>query len=265
MKGGRTMKKQTITLVGLGMVLFGLLALLASLFMPTLGMRLMQRGLQRIWPALVVNLGLAMCVLPLLVRHRRGLGGMYIPGVPVLITGTLLFAASVLNWWRIWTWLWPLEVLAVAAGFLAAAAYMRVIWLLIPALVVGANGLLMQFCAITGLWNAWAVMWTIEPLSVGLALLIIGAQKRRRALMAVGLGMSLASGLATMGMLALVPVGAARAGWWLIRAAGPALLIVIGILLVVQGLTRDTAPEQDPESETEPAPYGETTPELNRL
>jgi hypothetical protein len=36
----------------------------------------------------------------------------------------------------------------------------------------------LQFCALTGLWNAWAVLWTVEPLSVGLSLLAVSAKTR---------------------------------------------------------------------------------------
>ena len=76
---------------------------------------------------------------------------------------------------------------AVALGFLFAAIKMRVIWLLIPTIIIGANGLLLQFCALTGWWAVWAVAWVIEPLSVGLALLAVNLKQRSPGLMVAGI------------------------------------------------------------------------------
>jgi hypothetical protein len=258
--------KRTSLWVGMGLIVLGVLALMGSLAMPVVGPRMLRWGLQRIWPAIVVNIGLAFIAIPLLVRKRRGLGGMMIPGVPILTTGLLLFVASVTGWWRIWSYLWPFEVLGVAGGLLAAAIYMRVIWLIIPAFIIGANGLLMQFCAITGLWNAWAVMWTIEPLSVGLAFLIIGARKRITPLMSVGLGLCGGAGLAALGMMAVVPLRAVSSSWWLIKMAVPVLILGCGALLVVWGLAGRELPQPkaaQPDPQPEADLFAGTTPELH--
>jgi hypothetical protein len=90
---------------------------------------------------------------PLAVRGKRGLGALFIPGMPTLATGLILLLASVFRRWDVWAWLWPLEVLALAAGFLVAAIYTRVIELVIPAIIIGLNRLLLQFCTVTGLWE----------------------------------------------------------------------------------------------------------------
>ncbi|NIV37763.1 MAG: hypothetical protein GWN58_52620, partial [Anaerolineae bacterium] len=63
--------------------------------------------------------------------------------------------ASVFNVWSVWAWLWPMELISLAMGFLFAAIYMRLIWLIIPATIIGLNGMVFQFCAITGLWHWW--------------------------------------------------------------------------------------------------------------
>jgi hypothetical protein len=144
-----------------------------------------------------------------------------------------------LNWWGAWSWLWPLEVLSVALAFMLAALHMRVIWLMIPAIIIGANGLLFQFCAITGLWQVWAVMWTIEPLSVGMALLLVGARKRRSGLMMAGVLLCGIGGVGLLGMSAVVSTRWLMPGWqWLFRVAGPATLIVVGALLLFGGLAQ---------------------------
>ena len=147
------MNKRMSGFIGLGLILVGVMALASTVLMPMLGMRLLHNGLLRLWPLTVSGVGWCFILPPLLVRNRRGLGGLFIPGIPILTTGAILTLASFFNWWSAWEWLWPLEVLSVAAGFIAAAIHMRVIWLCIPAFIIGANGLLFQFCAITGLWN----------------------------------------------------------------------------------------------------------------
>ncbi|MBN1640329.1 MAG: hypothetical protein JXA09_03765 [Anaerolineae bacterium] len=233
------MNRRTSLLIGIVLIALGLSVLGVTLVLPLLGIRIGDLfQLWRLWPLTVIGAGLGLTLPPLLVRGRRGLGGLFIPGVPVLATGGILLFTSVLDWWAAWAWLWPVEVLAVAAGLALAAAYMRVIWLLIPAIIVGANGLLFQFCAITGLWNVWAVMWAIEPLSVGLSLLLIGGAKRRPGLLTAGAILCGVGGVAVLGMSAIVSASW-LAGWtWVIRVILAAALVVAGVLLTLWSLSR---------------------------
>ena len=195
-------------------------------------------GAWRLWPLLVVAGGLLFVVSPLLARGRRGLGGLFIPGVPILTTGGILLYASVLDTWQAWEWLWPLEILAIAMGFLLAAIYMRSIWLLFPAIIVGANGALLQFCALTGLWESWAVLWPVEPLAVGLAFLIVNLRRRSKGLFIAGMIMCVIAAMGLIGMTAVFP------RWVLINALGPAVLLLVGLLMLVNNLVRrPAAPE----------------------
>lgn len=230
------MNKWISILLGLGLIGMGVLALTSSLVMPMLGIELFRWSAVRLWPSVVLGIGWAFVLPPLFVHRRPGLGGLFIPGVPILVTGSILMLASVLNWWHVWAWLWPLEVLSVAAGFLLAAAYMRVIWLVIPAFIVGANGLLFQFCALTDLWGVWAFMWTIEPLSLGLAFLFIGARKRLNGLMLAGLILCTLAGGGLIGMIGILSVSAVFAGWWVLRLVGPSILVLAGVLLILWSL-----------------------------
>lgn len=223
------MNKRFSILLGAVLIVMGGLMLMFNLALPMLGISAWHWGVWRLWPMFVIGVGLLFVLTPLLVRGKRGLGGLFIPGVPTLVTGGILLFASVFNVWGAWEWLWPLEVLAVATGFLFASIYMRNIWLLIPAIIVGANGLLMQFCALTGWWSVWAVLWTVEPLSVGLALLIAYSRKRRSGLLAAGTILCTIAALGLMGMLAVVAI---RPGWWVLNMVGPALLVGIGVLLL---------------------------------
>lgn len=229
------MEKRFSILVGAMLIVMGVLSLALNLAAPALGLDVWRWGAWRLWPLTVVSVGLLFVLSPLLAAGNRGLGALFIPGVPILTTGSILLFTSVFDVWGAWAWLWPLEVLGVAVGFLFAAIYMRVIWLLIPAIIVGANGLVFHFCAITGLWEAWAVLWTIEPLSVGLSFLIISAKTRSAGLFAAGLIICSVAGVGMIGMTAIFP------WWWLTNLTGPAVLILVGVLLLVWSLVRRPA------------------------
>jgi hypothetical protein len=226
------MSRRFSILMGVLLILVGGLALAFTLALPMLGLSLLHWGSWRLWPLVVVGIGLIFVVTPFLMWGKRGWGSLFIPGVPILATGGILFYASLLDAWDAWVWLWPVEVLAVALGFLFAAIAMRVIWLLIPAIIVGANGLVFQFCAISGFWESWAVLWAVEPLSVGLAFLIVNLKTRSQGLFVAGAILCTLAAFGMMGMSALFP------GWMLIGAMGPALLLLVGFLLLINSLLR---------------------------
>jgi hypothetical protein len=221
------MNKQLSLLVGVILILVGILALISTLVMPVLELNVWPWGAWRLWPLTVVSVSVFFVLPPLLVRGRRALGVLFIPGMPILTTGAILLFASVFDLWGAWEWLWPLEVLALAQGFLFATVYTRVIWLAIPAIIIGANGLVLQFCALTGLWEAWAVLWTIEPLSVGLSLLVVSAKRRWSGPFVAGL---IVCGLAGLG---LVGMNTILSAWWPVSLLGSGLLILAGFLLLL--------------------------------
>jgi hypothetical protein len=225
------MSKRSSILAGTALVLMGGLALIFTVIGSLLGLNLAGL-LWRLWPTIVVGVGLLFVVPPFLVRGNPGLGGLFIPGFPVLTTGALLLLASVLDGWAIWRWLWPMEILSLAMGFLFAAIYMRVIWLIIPAIIIGLNGMAFQFCAITGLWRWWSVLWVVEPLSVGLALLATGVGKRISGLKLAGL--ILVGVSAGCLLLMLTILGA----WWPVALLMAALLILAGLAMLGLGLVR---------------------------
>ena len=222
------MNKRVSTLVGIFLILLGGMALLFNIALPMLGIR-WHWGIWRLWPMIVVGLGAFFMLIPFLWPHKRGLSAFFIPGAPVLATGGILLFTSVFNVWGAWEWLWPVEVWSVAVGFALAALFMRNVWLMIPAIIIGANGLLMQFCALTGWWEVWAVLWTIEPLSVGVALLVAYARKRRSGLLVAGTILCAIAAFGLMGMLAVVAI---RPGWWVLNMVGPVMLIGIGLVLL---------------------------------
>jgi hypothetical protein len=211
------MNQRFSALIGVVLILTGALASTFSLDLAIPGLSIWPfraLGLWRLWPLTVVGVGLLFVLPPFLAalarpgfatragmaRRKRGLGILFIPGMPILTTGAILLLASVCDWWRVWKWLWPQEVLALAFGLLFAAIYARRTWLLVPAIIIWLNGVLLQFCALTGLWEVWAVLWTVEPLAVGLALLVIGGKTRSSGLLTAGFIVCGLAGLALIGM-----------------------------------------------------------------
>lgn len=216
---------------GIGLLIIGGLSMVSNLFLRTEAWRM--------WPLVVLAAGLALTLPGFLGLVRPGLGAFFMPGLPVLTTGSILMFASITGNWGIWALAWPLLVLAVALGFGLSAIFMRVPGLAIPAMIVGVNGLVLAFCNLTGLWSAWAILWPIEPLAIGLGLLVVGISNR-------SLGANTA---------AIILIGIAGMGFFLtsfvsvfnetiLRFAVPGMLVMTGILLV--GLTflrRENRPE----------------------
>lgn len=225
------MGKTSSLLVGAALVCLGLLSLVFTLVSSLFGFNPFS-FMWRMWPLIVIGVGLGFVLPPFLTRGKPGLGALFIPGLPILMTGTILGLASMFNIWGIWAFLWPLELLSLAMGFVAAAIYMRVIWLLIPAILIGLNGLAFQFCAITGLWEWWAWLWIIEPLAVGLSLLAVNIQARTSGLTIAGL---ILCALAGSGLILMMMV---LSDWWVISLLGSAALVLGGLVVLGWGMTR---------------------------
>lgn len=103
---------------------------------------------------------------------------------------------------------------------------------------VGTTVVLLVLGALQGTLDAWAVLWTIEPLSVGLSLLVVSVVKRSGGLFVAGL---ILCGLAGVGLIGITSVVSA---WWLPNLLGPAILILVGFLLLLSSvIRRSPAPE----------------------
>lgn len=216
------MEKRTANFSGMLLVALGGLALLHTTILPLLGW---EYGLWRFWPLFIAAIGLTLVAVPFIFMERRGLKALFIPGLPILVISSLLLWGSIFNAWGIWDYLWPMVILGLALGFAATAVFMRNIWFMIPAIIIGANGLIFQFCAITGLWDLWAILWTVEPLSVGLALMVASAGKRP-GLMKAGLIVS------TIAAVFFSMMSFILSGW--VSVVGAALLIVTGVGLLAR-------------------------------
>jgi hypothetical protein len=151
---------------GITLIAIGAVVLAGNVFLSTKAWKL--------WPLIILLAGIGLTLPGFFGFWRRGLGSFFIPGLPVLTTGAILLYASLTDNWDVWSVAWTLEVLALAIGFALAAFFMRVPGLVVPAFIVGVNGLMFAFCAVTGLWESWAILWPIEFLAVGLGLLALG-------------------------------------------------------------------------------------------
>jgi len=221
-------------------LIFGL-ALVAIGIISLLGTSLLALQAWRLWPLTVVILGVALCAPGFFGLKKRGLGSFFIPGVPVLTTGGILLFASLFDRWEVWSLAWPLEVMGVALGFALAAIFMRVAALAIPAMLIGLNGLLLAFCNLTGLWEAWAILWPIEPLSIGLGLLILGVFNRSSGTKLAGL---ILTGIAGAGFFISSFISVLNGT--LLRFAAPGLLVLCGVILIAaQWLKRVDSPSEN--------------------
>jgi hypothetical protein len=234
------MQKKASLLIGLTLILLGILFLAGNLLLQSAGGAFFP-GL-RAWPILVVGAGLLFCLPPFLFPAQRGLSGLFIPGLPVLVTGILLFIASMTGNWSLWGIWWPLEVLSVAVAFILMAIFLKVPWLMIPASILGFIGLALQLTALTGQWSWWAVLWTVVPFAVGLPLLLIGLAKKINGLKLAGLILIGLAGLAFAALSSLLVTSS-----WITRLIGPAVVLLLGLLLLIFALGR-----RSPEKPAEP-------------
>jgi len=206
-------------IAGITMLAIGVIALAGNVFLATKAWKL--------WPIIIVLIGIGFTISGFLGISRRGFGSFFIPGIPVLTTGGILLYASLTNHWNVWAVAWPLEVLGLALGFTLAAIFMRVPGLSIPAFIVGVNGVMLAFCALTGLWQAWAILWPIEFLSVGLGLLTLGIANKSAG---VKTAASVLFTIAGAGFLITTFVSAFNNNV-ILKFAVPVMLLVTGVLL----------------------------------
>ncbi len=230
------MNKRLTISVGLGLIFFGTMALASGL----LGV-LFDFRIWHLWPIIVILAGLGIVLPATLGKQGTKLGWLYILGLPTLTTGAILLVASVLRWWRIWATLWPLVVIGTALGFLLAALRARSRGLFVPALLIGANGLCLQFCAVTGWWRAWAVLWAVEPIAIGIAILILNSRRHSRRWQTVGLISCAIGALGFLEASSAVALASIAPLWLLWRWLTPITLILIGAGLLLWQMPRRIA------------------------
>jgi hypothetical protein len=224
------MTKKLSVLLGIGLIGLGGLALVGNLVFPAMGIDFRWWEFWRLWPVLVLSVGLLFNAVPFMARSQRGWGAFFIAGIPILVTGGILLFCSLFNAWGAWSFLWPLEPLSLGLGFTFAALWMRSTGLVFPAILISLNGFVLAFCNTTGWWETWSVLWAVEPLSIGLAFLVMGVRKSNKAVVAIGLGFCGFAAVAAFGMSMLM-----LTGWWVMRYLWPLIFIFTGIAVIVCG------------------------------
>ena len=223
-------------ITGTALIGIGGLSMFANLFLQTEAWRL--------WPIVVIIVGLLLTLPGFFGLARRGFGAFFIPGTPVLVTGAILLIGSISHNWGIWAIAWPLEVLGVALGFALAAIFMRVPALAIPASIVGANGLVLAFCNLTGLWQAWALLWPIEPLAIGIGLLILGLTTRSTGANIAGITLCVIAGVGFF-LTSFLSIF----NFSILRFTVPIMLILTGLIVAVMSvLGREKTVQAEAES-----------------
>lgn len=219
------------TLAGLTLIALGALTLLSNVALAIFDINLTRYIASLVWAPFLIATGFLCIAAPLANPQRRSLGGLFIPGLPILAAGGITLLAALMPWWPIWARLWPVVLLALAAGFICLALHLRIIWIVIPAIFIGLNGLALQFCAFTGLWSAWSVLWAVEPLGVGLTLLLTARQTRSTAVLIVGLVFCAFSGVMLVGLMVFVP-----GLWRLASFMSASIFVLLGLMLVAWAL-----------------------------
>jgi serine/threonine-protein kinase len=99
----------------------------------------------------------------------RGTGRAILYGIGWVVLGNLLvvFFGLITGWWGVFGRGWPFELLLVGLALSLIMEATASVWLLIPTGIIVGNGLLFSFCAITGWWRLWAVLWPLELLLIG--------------------------------------------------------------------------------------------------
>jgi len=186
----------------------------------------------RWWPTVVIGFGALLALLPLFIR-KRWMGLIYIVAVPIIATGVMLLISMTSGNWLLWARWWPIGLLSTALGFAFAALYAGEAWLVVPAIVIGVNGGIFLFNMLAGQWYLWKVLWILEPLSLGLALLFVGVVKRSSVTFGFGAALSVMSAFLAAMMTPIFRDTAQFAG-----SLGALMLIAVGGALLLWNVRR---------------------------
>jgi hypothetical protein len=211
------MNRSNSLMAGIVLIALGALALFFSLS----GVNLWYAS-WRWWPTVIIGFGVLLALLPIFIR-KRWMGSIYIIAAPIIATSILLLISMTSGQWFLWARWWPIEVLSLALGFALAALYAREAWLAVPAIFLGVNGSIFLFNMLVGQWYLWKVLWILQPLSLGLALLFIGVVKHSAVTFGFGAALSVMSACLAALMTPIFRDTAQFAG-----SLGAVTLIVVG-------------------------------------
>lgn len=158
-------------------------------------------------------------------------------GVLLIVLGLFFLVYQVmperLNWFQI-EMSWPVIVITVGMGLMLFGLLVGAPGMAVPASIVSGIGLILYWQNLTGNWDSWAYIWTLIPGFVGIGVILAGlfGEGKLRDAIAGGLWLILIS------LVMFSIFGSFLGGMDLFGPYWPALLILLGIMLMVKGLFR---------------------------
>lgn len=160
-------------------------------------------------------------------------------GFLLIIVGIILLAirwVPGLEGWAERIFDWPVIIIGVGAFLLVLGLVTNTPGLAVPACVVGGIGGILYWQNATGNWESWSYIWALIPGFVGVGVILDGLLSGRlRNTLGGGLWLILIS------LIMLVIFGSFLGGWaWTgdLRRYWPALLILLGLFILGQGILR---------------------------
>ncbi len=131
---------------------------------------------------------------------------------------------------------WPLAVIGVGVVLAIIGLITWVPGMLVPACIVGGIGGLLYYNNLTGNWESWAYTWTLIPGFVGVGVFL-------SALMEGKLGAALSGGgwLILISLVMFAVFGSAFGNLGILGLYWPLLLVLLGVVLLAQGMLRRRA------------------------
>ena len=154
---------------------------------------------------------------------------------------------------------WPWAVIVPGLVLLVIATVLSYPTGLVSAIagsIITTVGVLLLYQQSTDHWESWAYVWALIPAAAGLAILAYGLLFRRRRLVGLGARIAAVAGLLFVALMWIVETvfrtGSAPIA---IETWGPAIVIVLGVLIVANSLRRRPSTARPPGDESlSPAP-----------
>lgn len=128
---------------------------------------------------------------------------------------------------------WPLIIVGIGVLMLFLGLLFGAPDMAVPATVIAGIGGLLYWQALTGRWESWAYVWTLIPGFVGLGMILAG-------LFGGSMRSSIREGtrLILVSLVLFVIFGSISGALGFLGDYWPVLLILLGLLFLVQALTR---------------------------
>jgi hypothetical protein len=162
--------------------------------------------------------------------NRRARGGVA-AGVVLVLLGVWFLIVQFVPWLEGW-FSWPMIIIGVGALLLVFGLLGGEPGMAVPAFVVGGIGCLLFWQNATGNWESWSYAWALIPCFVGVGTLFSGILGRD--------GEQIRGGawLLLIGAILFAVFGSFFGALGFLGKYWPALLILLGVLSLFQGLFR---------------------------